>query len=69
MALTGLEFAVRRKWMLAVPVALKVDLSPLCNLKYTMCLHPRSCGVEALEKQRFRADQKMSVEHYRALID
>src|SRR5205823_6117091 len=53
------------------PVLLKVDISPLCNLHCTICVHARPIGdrTAELDAQRFRASDKMSVKAFTALAD
>lgn len=50
------------------PVFVVIDISPLCNLHCTVCLHAEPHGNPALEKQRFHAGQRMSIDQFRALI-
>jgi MoaA/NifB/PqqE/SkfB family radical SAM enzyme len=53
-----------------VPVFLKVDISPICNLHCTICVHARpstDASVE-LKSQRFRSSDKMSVADFDSLI-
>jgi MoaA/NifB/PqqE/SkfB family radical SAM enzyme len=51
------------------PLFVVVDLSPLCNLHCTVCVHAHADGREALQRQSFSADQRMSIENYTRLID
>lgn len=48
---------------------MKIDITPLCNLRCTVCLHAEPRGNPDLEKQRFHARQKMTIEQYRRIID
>ena len=52
-----------------MPSVVKIDISPLCNLRCTVCVHAIPNGDEALERQFFHADQKMSVAQYQKIID
>jgi MoaA/NifB/PqqE/SkfB family radical SAM enzyme len=67
MLLAAGQFAMRSEVMRAFPVIAKVDISPLCNLRCTMCVHARpSAGAAALlGEQRFSSGQRMSVDRYR----
>ncbi len=53
----------------AWPVAIKIDISPLCNLRCTICVHAEPNGNPLLEKQEFHAPHKMSVERFRRIIE
>ena len=66
----GCDFVLKREVMRAWPVIAKVDISPLCNLRCTMCVHARpSAGSSAqLSAQRFSAGQKMPVSRYREVV-
>jgi MoaA/NifB/PqqE/SkfB family radical SAM enzyme len=69
LCLASLEFALKRETMRALPVVVKIDISPVCNLKCTVCVHADPRGEDYLEKQSFHATQKMSVEFYRRIIE
>jgi MoaA/NifB/PqqE/SkfB family radical SAM enzyme len=71
LALAITEFALRREVMRAWPVVLKVDISPLCNLRCTVCVHARSTdgSPDELKEQRFSAGQKMPLEVFERLVD
>ncbi|MBU0640373.1 MAG: radical SAM protein [Planctomycetes bacterium] len=61
--------ALKRETMSAWPLILKIDISPLCNLRCTICVHAEPHGNPALERQVFRNRQRMTVEQYRRIID
>jgi MoaA/NifB/PqqE/SkfB family radical SAM enzyme len=64
------ECVLGRERLESLPTVLKVDISPLCNLRCTVCVHARAGeGQEALRQQRFHAGQRMSLSDYRRLID
>lgn len=67
LALAVGQCALRSERMHAWPVIAKVDISPLCNLRCTMCVHARpSEGSDLLlSRQRFSAAQHMSIDRYR----
>ena len=65
----GEEFARRREVISSWPVLLRIDISPLCNLHCTVCVHAEAHGHPALEKQEFHAPQRMSIEQFRRIVD
>ncbi len=69
--IAGMQFVLKREVMRAWPVIVKVDISPLCNLQCTVCVHahPASNGSEALKGQHFKADQKMSLAQFKRITD
>ena len=69
MAIGATQFAGKREKVLAWPVALKIDISPLCNLRCTVCIHAHPNGNKTLEKQEFHRAQRMTVSQYRLIID
>lgn len=60
-----------------LPAFLKVDLSPLCNIRCTVCVHaeppePKECskyGRTFLYQQKFHSKQLMPLDQYRRVID
>jgi MoaA/NifB/PqqE/SkfB family radical SAM enzyme len=64
-----MQFAGKSERMLAWPAVLKIDISPLCNLKCTVCVHASPNGNAALEKQTFHSSQKMSVDQFRHIVN
>jgi MoaA/NifB/PqqE/SkfB family radical SAM enzyme len=63
------QFGGKSQRLLAWPVLVKIDLSPLCNLRCTWCVHSRPNGNPQLEKQKFHASQRMSLSQYRRIIE
>lgn len=63
------QYMTKSENMRAWPTAVKIDVSPTCNLRCTSCVHARPNGGDCLEKQHFHADQKMSVERCQHIID
>src|SRR5919199_13864 len=59
--LAASQFALKNETMRAWPVLVKVDISPLCNLRCTYCVHARPHGNAVLQEQSFSSRQKMSV--------
>jgi MoaA/NifB/PqqE/SkfB family radical SAM enzyme len=68
--LAGTQWALKQEVMRAWPVLAKVDISPLCNLRCTVCVHatPSPGSSPLLSEQRFRATQRMSVDRYRDVV-
>lgn len=64
-----LHFAAHSGEAAPYPVCVIIDISPLCNLHCTVCLHAIPHGQPALEKQRFCANQMMSLEQYCRIIE
>jgi MoaA/NifB/PqqE/SkfB family radical SAM enzyme len=71
LALAVAEYVGRREVMRAWPVVLKVDISPLCNLGCTVCVHarPSSTSSAELKTQTFRARQKMPLDAFERVVD
>jgi MoaA/NifB/PqqE/SkfB family radical SAM enzyme len=69
LGLAVVEFTFKQERMRAWPVVVKIDISPLCNLRCTVCVHAKPDGLDFLEKQYFHSGQRMSVESYRRIID
>lgn len=63
LALAGTECVRRAERMRAWPVVVKLDISPLCNLRCTYCVHalPGEGSHPALAEQRFRGHQRIKV--------
>lgn len=70
LATAALDFACRNDRVSCHPVVLKIDLSPLCNLHCPACVHAVSQwdSPAELRNQRFRFDQLMQVEQFKALV-
>lgn len=67
----GLQFFLKSEVMRAWPVIAKIDISPLCNLHCTVCVHARPLGTatEELKGQSFKSSAKMSLVDYQRVID
>jgi MoaA/NifB/PqqE/SkfB family radical SAM enzyme len=68
--LAGMQFVLRREVMRAWPVIVKIDISPLCNLRCTLCVHarPGEDSSEELKGQTFPPEARMSVEQFRRIV-
>jgi len=69
LCLAGAEYVTKRDKMRAWPLVVKIDISPLCNLKCTVCVHADPGEEEYLQKQSFDSSQRMSVAEFRKIID
>lgn len=69
MAMTAGQFAVKSERMRTLPVVVKIDISPSCNLSCTVCVHADPNGNSALEKQDFDPKHRMSVDQFRRIVD
>lgn len=68
MVVAGAQWGLKSRRMYALPPAVKIDISPMCNLSCTMCLHADPNDDPALEKQRFDPKHRMPVDQYRRII-
>lgn len=64
------QFALKKEIVRAWPLIVKIDISPLCNLHCTYCVHARPSpgDTSLLQAQSFKADQKMSVMHFERIV-
>jgi MoaA/NifB/PqqE/SkfB family radical SAM enzyme len=69
LASAALSFVRKRETVAATPAIVKIDISPLCNLRCTVCIHADPNGNPALEKQVFEPKHRMSVEQFQRIID
>ena len=69
LAVAGAHYVAASERVGAWPSIVKIDISPLCNLRCTVCVHAAPNGNPELEKQSFRAAQRMSLEQYSKIID
>lgn len=69
MGMTAVQFALKGERMYTLPVAVKIDISPMCNLSCTVCVHADPNGNAALEKQVFDPKHRMSVEQFRRIVN
>ncbi len=64
----GFHFARKHERVTNLPGVVKIDISPICNLRCTVCVHADPNGNDFLERQRFAPGHKMSVEQFRSII-
>jgi MoaA/NifB/PqqE/SkfB family radical SAM enzyme len=64
-------FALRRQRAAKLPSLVKIDISPLCSLACSHCLHadPKGRGKDLLSAQRFEKSDKISIADYARIID
>lgn len=60
-----LAYLLRTTRLQSLPVALKVDISPVCNLRCPFCVH----GTTDPESRSFHKSQRMSLENFQRLLD
>jgi MoaA/NifB/PqqE/SkfB family radical SAM enzyme len=70
LAVAGAQFALKQETMRALPVLLKVDISPACNLGCTFCVHASAAprGNDLLGTQSFRG-RLMPVADFARLVN
>ena len=69
LVVASFDFALKRERVSARPAFVKIDISPICNLRCTVCVHADPNGSALLEKQVFAADHKMSPAQFAKIID
>ncbi len=71
LVVAGTQFALKQEVMRAWPTVVKVDLSPLCNLHCTVCIHarPNESSGSALKAQNFDGSQKMRLDQFEQIMD
>lgn len=62
-------FVRKQERVRQLPSVVKIDISPICNLRCTVCVHADPNGSDALERQKFAPGHKMSVGQFREIID
>ena len=69
LAVATRDFVLGREQVAARPAFVKIDISPVCNLRCTVCVHADPNGSELLEQQDFAPGHKMTPEQFQRLID
>jgi MoaA/NifB/PqqE/SkfB family radical SAM enzyme len=69
MAIGAFQFATKQERMVSWPVVVKIDISPVCNLRCTICVHADAHGNPALAQQDFRSAHRMTVEQFRRVVE
>jgi MoaA/NifB/PqqE/SkfB family radical SAM enzyme len=65
---SAMAYVIRASWSSPWPTALKIDLSPACNLKCSSCIHAEPGNDELLREQRF-SNKQMTVRQFRSIVD
>lgn len=65
----GWHLALQREQVRSWPAVLKVDISPLCSLRCSYCVHADAADSPALGGQSFNAGQRMSVAQFQRIVD
>lgn len=63
----GTQFLLKQQKMRAWPALVKIDISPLCNIRCTYCVHANPNDSPSLAAQSFKARDKMSLEQFAAI--
>lgn len=64
----GWHFLRRDEVVRSFPAVVKIDISPVCNLRCTVCVHADASGIDLLERQDFRREHRMTVEQFTKII-
>lgn len=64
-SMATLAYLSKRTHLKSLPVALKVDISPICNLRCPFCIH----GTTDPKQRRFHKGQRINVERFQRLVD
>lgn len=64
-AMATTAYLSKRTKLKSLPVALKVDISPVCNLRCPFCIH----GTTDPKQKRFHKSQRMTVADFSRLVD
>lgn len=67
MARSGIGFVLRRRWSGSVPVLIKLDISPMCNLSCSFCVHSAADDV-VLDEQVFSSAHRVDLAAFEKLI-
>lgn len=65
---TAVAYGSRGSWSSHWPLALKIDVSPVCNLKCVSCVHAEPGTDEILQRQQF-SNKQMTVRQFRNIMD
>lgn len=68
LATSVIRFALRRPTSGRVPVMIKLDISPVCNLSCSFCVHS-SADDDALREQHFSSAHRIDVDRFRRIVD
>jgi MoaA/NifB/PqqE/SkfB family radical SAM enzyme len=69
LAVATKDFALKRETTRAMPAMVKIDISPVCNLRCTVCVHADAGASELLARQDFAPSQRMTREQFQKIVD
>lgn len=69
LVLAAAEWLLARRRPRSRPPVVKIDISPLCNLRCTVCVHAYPGDHPLLKKQRFHAGQRMDVQQFTGIVE
>ena len=69
LGLGSIQFAFRSDRVRSWPAIVKLDISPVCNLACTICLHADPNGNDQIGGIQFNAKQRMTIPQYQRIID
>src|SRR5271165_3764059 len=70
-AMAAASFGLKRERLRSWPVLVKIDISPLCNLQCTYCVHaaPTVDTTGILAEQSFTSRQRMPLAEFETVVD
>lgn len=68
MAAAGASAVAHRERVPAMPAVLKIDVSPICNLRCPVCVHADPGPLPVLEKQEF-AGKRMDLSSFERIVE
>ncbi|MCH7868387.1 MAG: SPASM domain-containing protein [Myxococcales bacterium] len=69
LAISGAQFYLKSEKAYNMPVIVKIDISPACNLRCPSCVHGFAGEDPVLQKQDLSNKHKMDIPHFTQLID
>jgi len=69
LAVSGAQFYLNSEKAYNMPVIVKIDISPACNLRCPSCVHGLAGDDPKLQTQDLSNRHKMDIPHYNRLID
>jgi MoaA/NifB/PqqE/SkfB family radical SAM enzyme len=68
LVVSAAKFALHRPTSARVPVMIKLDISPMCNLHCTFCVHS-DADDDALSEQRFSSAHRVDLDQFERLVE
>jgi radical SAM protein with 4Fe4S-binding SPASM domain len=66
---SGLQLLLKTTKTYSLPVVVKIDISPVCNLRCPSCVHATPGDDPNLQKQDYTGNQRMTIERFTRIID